>query len=312
MTGRNSAEVDTLRREVAELRRLVARGANIRGASEVGIQPGRVAGTTIPSDTLTELAEIKAQKDPDAWTAGAAYVPNVPVRHGGANYVCIKSHTSVAGAPGDEPGVGANWPTYWRLAKTAYEVYVLEPQVGTQMDTIWPVWIDDTLTGTVPDGFKGMMTMSRWGNWYMVPSVGMLTSGVTAYLNHNQVVGSGPWTQVLLDAETFDLGADFDIGAGHDFTAPQTGYYYAHGSLQYDAGGAAGAEAYAGIFVNGVVIASFANEFSGVQRGTGTGKLLYLVAGDSVELWTSQNSGGNATVAGRQNTTFLSIYPVGA
>ena len=47
-----------------------------------------------------------------AWVVSTAYSVNDMVKDGTAAYKCISGHTSTAD---DEPGVGANWETYWSL-----------------------------------------------------------------------------------------------------------------------------------------------------------------------------------------------------
>jgi len=47
-----------------------------------------------------------------AWAVSTAYVVDDMRKNGTAAYKCILNHTSTAN---DEPGVGANWTTYWSL-----------------------------------------------------------------------------------------------------------------------------------------------------------------------------------------------------
>lgn len=58
----------------------------------------------------------------DAWAVDTAYVVDDTVEHGGSVYVCILAHTSADPAGADEPGTGADWEDYWRLAddETSY------------------------------------------------------------------------------------------------------------------------------------------------------------------------------------------------
>lgn len=63
--------------------------------------------------TVTQTA-VDARNDEPAWSKG--YV----VEHNGNYYQCIVPHLSVAGAGGNEPGVGATWTTNWtNLGTTA-------------------------------------------------------------------------------------------------------------------------------------------------------------------------------------------------
>lgn len=50
------------------------------------------------------------------WTT-AALAASTLLTHNAVNYTCVRSHTSsAAGATGDEPGVGNDWETFWRVA----------------------------------------------------------------------------------------------------------------------------------------------------------------------------------------------------
>ena len=302
MTGRNSADVDQLRREVMELRRLIARGASIRGDYDIGTSPGRVAGTAMTHDTLTELAEIKFLRDPAAWAAGTVYVANVPVNHNAVNYVCILGHTAVAGGAANEPGVGANWPTYWRATWTAYEVYVLEPQVGTRMRTLWPVWIDDSLCGDLSaTGYHGHVTMSRWGNWYMLPPNGMDGALCTAWIDNNQVINNNAWTKLLLNQVMYNYGGHFSV-VNNRFDVPQAGVYQFNCAVNFINNGNWNAGDSVGVFlyVNGAAVpGTWANQN---QQSSHKAALLCrdleLAAGDFVEVYVLQASGAPCAVNG--------------
>lgn len=47
-----------------------------------------------------------------AWTLATPYVQDDQVTNGGTSFICIEDNTSSAT---DEPGVGANWQTYWTV-----------------------------------------------------------------------------------------------------------------------------------------------------------------------------------------------------
>lgn len=59
----------------------------------------------------TKKGEAFKWKGP--WTSGSSYTPNDAVESGGSTYICKTAHTS---SSSDEPGVGANWSTYWDLS----------------------------------------------------------------------------------------------------------------------------------------------------------------------------------------------------
>jgi len=49
-----------------------------------------------------------------AWVTATPYAEADQVSHNGSSYSCTTAHTS--GTDDDEPGVGANWATYWQLS----------------------------------------------------------------------------------------------------------------------------------------------------------------------------------------------------
>jgi hypothetical protein len=54
------------------------------------------------------------------------------VSNGGTNYVCLRGHTSAAS---DEPGVGANWTTYWKeTSDTAAGAWVISTAYTSNAD----------------------------------------------------------------------------------------------------------------------------------------------------------------------------------
>lgn len=58
------------------------------------------------------------------WTT-AALTASTLLTHNAVNYTCVRSHTSsVAGATGDEPGVGNDWETFWMLGGTGGAAWV--------------------------------------------------------------------------------------------------------------------------------------------------------------------------------------------
>ena len=302
MSARDSASIAQLRREVMELRRLIARGASIRGESDMGTSPGRVAGVPLARDTLTELAEIKFLRNPDAWSNGTVYATRAPVHHNAVNYVCIVGHTAVAGGAANEPGVGANWPTYWRATWTAYEVYVLEPQVGTRMRTLWPVWIDDSLCGDLSaTGYHGHVTMSRWGNWFMLPPNGMDGALCTAYIDNYQNIANAAWTKLLLNQTMYNYGTHFDTVANR-FDVPQAGVYQFACNCNWTDNGNWNAGDLIGVwlYVNGagVLGAWRATNQQSAFRSVGLTRDLQLAAGDFVEMYVRQDSGAACTVNG--------------
>lgn len=89
-----------------------------------------------------------------AWEAGTVYTAGLWQQNDDNYFECIKSHTSsAAGAAGDEPGVGADWETFWAIRKpVAPDLTLYEPRVSMARTVHvskweWPLIRD--LVGTV-------------------------------------------------------------------------------------------------------------------------------------------------------------------
>jgi hypothetical protein len=65
----------------------------------------------------------EADMGPPAWVAGLNYPANCQVRHNGVVYICKSAHTSDANS---EPGIGANWGTYWNVYSVFNVVDILD------------------------------------------------------------------------------------------------------------------------------------------------------------------------------------------
>ena len=60
----------------------------------------------------------------DAWADATGYlVGDKALSALGVAYRCIHNHTSVAGALGNEPAIGATWDTEWELIEGGYATY---------------------------------------------------------------------------------------------------------------------------------------------------------------------------------------------
>ena len=58
------------------------------------------------------------------WTT-AALAASTELTHNAVDYICVRSHTSsAAGATGDEPGVGDDWETFWKLGGSGGAAWV--------------------------------------------------------------------------------------------------------------------------------------------------------------------------------------------
>jgi hypothetical protein len=119
----------------------------------------------------------------------------------------------------------------------------------------------------------------------------------------NQTIGTGSWTKVQLNSETFDVGSNFDDTTNYRFTAPITGYYQVNASTQW--ADPAGSDFYTKIYKNGSGIATAASHNITANILTQSlSDIVQLNAGGYVELYVYQTSGGNKSI---NNETYMSV-----
>lgn len=136
---------------------------------------------------------------------------------------------------------------------------------------------------------------------------------VRAYLSADQLnLVNITWTKVLLNAESFDVGLDFDLG-NNRFVAPITGYYQVNATLTFK--NAVADKSYAvAIYVNGASYAqTTANTSLALTYVSGSvSDIIYIPAGQFIELYAYSASGDNTVdIFGISTSTFLSIYFLG-
>ncbi len=160
------------------------------------------------------------------------------------------------------------------------------------------------LTGVVSDSGDNMT-----GNLTFAADKGIKTLvGARGYRSGTQSIPSGTWTKVNLNAESFDLGNDFDTTTNYRFNVPVSGYYQINAAIRFNNAGD-GVKTGVGVWVNGDNI----NWLEVQQGGAASGGIAlpdiqYLAAGDYAELWAYQNSGANKDISGGLNNCFLSIF----
>lgn len=133
-----------------------------------------------------------------------------------------------------------------------------------------------------------------------------------AYLSADQLdIPSGTWTKVLLDAETYDVGSDFDI-ENHKFIAPQNGYYLLIGSIQWKGSSVvADKRYYVGFKKNNTTFITLGN-FHAADANTLTpaiSDIVYLAQNDYIELYGFHAAGVDTVdIGGYENGTFLCAH----
>jgi hypothetical protein len=113
--------------------------------------------------------------------------------------------------------------------------------------------------------------------------------GARAYLNATLgTTVDSVWTKIALDAETYDVGANF---ASNKFTAPVNGYYQVSWCVAYD--NAVSTKLYSsGIYVDGTKVAQVDNTNSTITGLSCAGSdVIYMAATSYVELYYYQASG---------------------
>lgn len=140
---------------------------------------------------------------------------------------------------------------------------------------------------------------------------------VSAYLNTLQEnIVTDTDTKVLLDAENFDVGGDFDV-ANSKFVAPRDGYYFITGSIGWkDA--IQGKFTYGWIAKNGIavgdsvaisIVRSVPN-WPGAHTNS-MSQLVYLLENDELFLCCRHNGGVNTPdIMNGKDRTFLSVMEV--
>ncbi|MEI8360546.1 MAG: hypothetical protein WCG01_00195 [bacterium] len=93
------------------------------------------------------------------WSLGAAYnnIYRSIVNHNGLLYSALANHTAAAN---NEPGIGANWHTYWVMIGVNDQW-----NVGVQYSTDFAFWMDDGTTVTDNAGLFGKSFPIDWAYW---------------------------------------------------------------------------------------------------------------------------------------------------
>lgn len=176
--------------DLSRLEKVAERGAHTYPGESVSLIQGAGGNAVVPADTHCLPGEIKTIDQPAAWASGTVYGSGSLVRNAADdnNYRCRLGHTAAAAS---EPDVGGSWTDYWVEVLSTYECYVYDPKRGTAagiypIDSIWPVFIDDSVCGDLDPGYRGLLSFSYTGDWFMIPFA-------TAADPVGVVGGFGPW-----------------------------------------------------------------------------------------------------------------------
>lgn len=145
------------------------------------------------------------------------------------------------------------------------------------------------------------VTPAKWTNPYCF----------RAYASGATTIADGTDTKVLFATEEYDYNSNF---ASSTYTAPVNGVYHFDGRVAFNTSIASAVLAYALIYVNGAIA------FTGVAQSAGYATAaaftvsgdVYVGAGQAVELWMYQDSGGTEATQASQGNTWFSGHLVHA
>jgi len=132
------------------------------------------------------------------------------------------------------------------------------------------------------------------------------TPAFQAYKSSSQSIGDSANTKVTFDTETLDTDSAF---ASSTFTVPsgKNGKYFIYAQLQLDTG--SGATFFVSIFKNGAEVFAKRMTSDGANRKSpAVSAVISLVATDTVDIYTYQNSGTSKDVDGANKRTHFGGY----
>jgi len=273
---------------------------------------GDVGGTTIGGITEANLLDKTAAETITAdWTfqgLASSYA------------MALESYSTTAGYRGEVVGYKSSQNTvgYAETANTDALLLLGGKGVGSAEDSFdWGAYILIEQDGAAGANYVPAMIKFHTGTASAAPaervrvdSAGIITmanqSRARAYLDtEDQTIASGSWQVVGFNAENYDEQNEFDTTT-HRFTATVSGYYQINAWVQWQSSvigtwhqiaiREGGDTFYASDRVNSWATSTFTQSVSDV---------IYLAAGEYIELVTYQNSGGGLDIA--QNSS-ISVH----
>lgn len=156
------------------------------------------------------------------------------------------------------------------------------------------------LTYPTSDGTSGQIIKTDGAGTLSFGDVSFV--GARASKNALQAIANNAWTAVSWDVEDFDVGGLFDVAtAPTKFTAPSNGYYLVTSTIRFDNTTTTGYRA-ARILVNGTGDIALVKHPGGAGDGIPISQVVYLTAGDYVEIYVWQDSGGSVDILADTHT----------
>jgi len=183
-----------------------------------------------------------------------------------------------------------------------------DPRLAFQLSgtSVFTMGIDDGDADKFKIGTTAIGTNTRM----TIDSDGIISldtqSRARAYISADQSIPNNSWTKVEFDAEDFDQQSEFDSATNYRFTATVTGYYQVNCRVEFDYH-TAGSRGIA-IYVNGAVN-SYGSSFMGSAAiGALVNDIVYLTAGQYIEVFVFQDSGGALDLNSGSETSYISIH----
>jgi hypothetical protein len=118
------------------------------------------------------------------WSAGAAYTEGVIRTNDGYTFVCTSSHTS---NNANEPRVGAEWRTVWKMAKGPHVKLINNVVSKSANATGHMILIGEGCTNAEISG-----NFVRTGTRKHILDYGLVNKGEASYIHHNTLYGARP------------------------------------------------------------------------------------------------------------------------
>ena len=162
--------------------------------------------------------------------------------------------------------------------------------------------VDGAAVGVLVDATGRLVVDGGGGNM-------VSTHKARAYANTNQVIPDATWTKILLDSETYDPGANFDI-VNCQYVAPVAGYYHVHVRVCYEGAVVVTAKRVGlSCYVNNADVCSeLHHTASATTIRPGAGDTIHLNVGDVVTAYTYHTFGVASALVGGSLYTALSIF----
>jgi len=163
----------------------------------------------------------------------------------------------------------------------------------------------------IRDNSGTMEYKNSGGSWTAIGSGGSFTSKARAHRSGDQTIPNETWTKVQLDVEDYDVAGEFDNTTNYRFTATSAGYYLVTAAATFsdipDGKDAAVAIETTGGNTKCRAIA-YSSGSTDVLIAPVVADIVYLNAGEYLELWVAHHGGAGIEVVGGTWATYMSVH----